>query len=96
VTVTNFPPIIGSSDESRALRLALAVFDDDQDRYEAAIADAVSQTPELIYALVGNWIRALVQYHGCEPARIRVERELVGIAEHLEENRNNYGTDTDQ
>ena len=75
-------------DQARALRVALTVFDDHRGRYDAAIADARDRLPEFIYALVRNWVQVLVQYHGCEHARIRVESELLGIAEHLEEQRN--------
>lgn len=90
------PHTKGVYDQARALRLALAVFDDHRGRYDAAIVDAGDQLPELIYALVSNWVQTLVQHHGCEHARIRVERERLGIAEHLEEYRSNYDTGADQ
>jgi hypothetical protein len=90
--MTTMPPqILGLNDQARALRLALAVFDDDRGRYDAAIADALSNQrvskamDTLIYALVRNWVQTLVEHRGCERARVRVERELAGIAEHYDE-----------
>lgn len=78
-------PIIGLNDQSRAARLALAVFDDDRARFDTAIADAAASEPELIYALVCNWIRTLVLDCGPEKARVRVENILIGAAEHYDE-----------
>jgi hypothetical protein len=81
------PQILGLNDQARACRLALAVFDDDRGRYDAAMADALASSPELIYALTRNWVMALVEHYGCDRARVHVERQIVGIAEHYDEQR---------
>ncbi|KZS79939.1 hypothetical protein B4U45_18335 [Mycobacterium persicum] len=79
------PQILGLDDQARAARLALAVFDNDRARYDAALADSLGHGPELIYALVRCWAAGLVEHHGTAAARVRVERMLAGITEHLEE-----------
>jgi hypothetical protein len=75
------PQILGLNDQARACRLALAIFDDDRGRYDAAMADALGHGPELIYALTRNWVGSIVGRYGCEGARVRVEGELLSIAE---------------
>lgn len=84
--MTSMPPqILSLDDQARAARLALAVFDDDRQRYDAAMADAAGRGPELIFALVRNWIQALIDHHGSAQAQVRIERVLAGIAEHYDE-----------
>lgn len=84
--MTTMPPTtLGLADQARAARLALAVLDGDRDRYDAAVADALGQGPELIYALVRNWIMALIEHQGKARARDRVVQILAGIVEHYEE-----------
>lgn len=79
------PQALSLEDQARAARLALAVFDDDRQRYDTAMKDALGSGPELVYALTRNWIQALVEHQGTARARVRVERILAGIAEHQEE-----------
>jgi hypothetical protein len=79
------PQSLGLADQARAARLALAVLDDDRDRYDAAMTDALGQGPQLIYALVRNWIMALTEHHGLARAQDRIVRILAGIAEHYDE-----------
>ncbi|WP_205874443.1 hypothetical protein [Mycobacterium camsae] len=79
------PQALGLEDQARAARLALAVFDDDRQRYDAAMKDALGAGPELVYALTRNWIQALVEHQGTARARVRVERILAGITEHYAE-----------
>jgi hypothetical protein len=74
------PQIIGLDDQSRACRLALAVFDDNPARYEAALAGADADV--LIAAIIRNWVMALVSHHGVTYGRKTLERTIAGIAEH--------------
>lgn len=78
-------PIVGLADHVTTARLAMAVFDDDKARFDAAMADAQDRIPELIYALVCNWAKALVLDSGPYPASVRVENILIGAIEHYEE-----------
>lgn len=83
--ITMPPHALGLNDQGRAARLALAVFDDDRQRYDAALADATGHGPELVYALVRNWVQALVESHGPAGAKVRIEGVLAGILEHYDE-----------
>lgn len=79
------PALLGLDDQDRAARLALAVFDDNRRSYDAVLAESRTDIPELVYALVCNYVRALVEQHGPERARVRVEATIVGHVEHLAE-----------
>ena len=79
------PELMGLNEQARACRLALAVFEDNRGRYDAALAEASTTTAELIWTLVSNWVRELVVQRGPEAAHVWLEHQLVGITEHWEE-----------
>jgi hypothetical protein len=86
------PAILGLEESERAARLALATFDDDRARYDAALSGGfiVDEYP-LIWMLVRSWVQAVVVHHGQPGARRHVEDILVGIVEFREELANDDG-----
>lgn len=64
-------------DQQRAIRLALAMLDDDQARYDAVVSEWELNESPLIWSLVDNWVIALVDIHGSRAAaRTHLEANL--------------------
>lgn len=69
-------------DRQRAIRLALAVLDDDQARYDAVLLEWELNENPLIWSLVDEWVLALTQIHGTRSAaRTYLESELFSYIE---------------